>query len=140
MAISVKNATQHIFIPKCIVSYNVSCFKFIVILVVFYRTKSTHILAGKCLLFRAVFPLMINDLSSCIFPVKGVVFEWIVTLRRQKKGKKNRRKMVPERITELIKWVQLNKENEEGHRELQIKAKLKIKEKLHQIVKQPTTN
>lgn len=48
--------------------------------------------------------------------------------------------MVPERITELIKWVQLNKENEEGHRELQIKAKLKIKEKLHQIVKQPTTN
>lgn len=61
-------------------------------------------------------------------------------MRRQKKGKKNRRKMVPERITELIKWVQLNKENEEGHRELQIKAKLKIKEKLHQIVKQPTTN
>lgn len=93
MAINVRNTTQHIFIPKCIVSCNVSCFKFIVILVVFYRTKSTHILAGKYLLFRAIFPLMINDLSSCIFPVKRsslwVNCDFEKTEEREKNQKKN---------------------------------------------------
>lgn len=91
MAISIKNATQHIFIPKCMVSYNVSCFKFIVILVVFYSTKSTHILAGKCLLFQAIFPLMINDLSSCIFPVERSSL-WVNCDFEKTEGKKTQEK------------------------------------------------
>lgn len=86
------------------------------------------------------FPLSCSITSIAAFFQWRAVFEWIIERREERGKKKTQQKWYQKEEQNWLSGSDWINETRKAARALQIKAKLKIKDKLHQGVKQSSTN
>lgn len=88
--------------PNRIVSDNVFCFKYIMVLIPFFRAEDINKLAEEH------FSRITSHLGSCIFPMKRSSLIKFYDSEKREERVDELRKTVSERI-ELVEWVQLQR-------------------------------